>query len=292
MYRYALLGSIHERGKKMLQKYKGRILLTGLVALLFFLAACGNSGGTPPAQTLQQSVTAMSQLKSVHFDMQSTLNMQFPSNNNGNSGGISLNVTGHGDAAAPNQVSATFLMGQNPLLSVVSTGGKVYVQVKNGQWYVTDKSKVPDNVQQFISQHLGDITKAISNAKLTDHGQETVNGESLDHITVALDAQTLQSLSSQLNGMLPTNMQSNQNAITQATLDLWIDQSTSYVHQAKLAIAANVDTSKWPPVNFNGQNIKFPAAVVPTALNAQVNFSKFNQPVTIQAPSGAIPFPQ
>jgi hypothetical protein len=284
----------------MLQRYKGHILLTVLVALLFLLSACGTSAlannTASPQQTLQNSAKAMSQLKSVHFDLQATLNLQSASTTNGGASGISFNVTGHGDAATSDQVDMDLLLGQNPLLSVVSTAGKVYVQSQGGTWYVVNQSKVTAGVQKFFSQEglskqLGQITSELKNAELIDHGPEVLNGETLDHITATLDAQTLQTLSSQLNGLLPAKQQSSQNVFNQATLDLWIDQSTWYVHQAELNLAVHVDLSKLPALNFNGQNMSLPAEVLPVSLKAQFNFSKFNQPVTIQAPSDASPLP-
>ena len=276
----------------MLKKYKGHVWLTGLVALLFLLTACGAGGSTPPAQTLQNSITAMRQLKSVHFDLQSTTNVQTTPQNNGNNPGVSFNVTGHGDAAAPNQVTLNLSMGQNPLLALISTGGKVYIQGSNGKWYVVDQSQIPDGFQKFFQQDLGQIEVDLEKAQLIDHGQEVVGGVALDHITATFDAATLQQISTQFNDLLPASMQSNQNALKQAALDLWIDQSTWYIHQAKLNVAASVDLSKLPKISVNGQTINLPAKVLPITLTAQVGFSKFNQPVNIQPPSGAVPFQQ
>lgn len=279
----------------MLQKYKRHILLTGLGALLLLLSACGTptlAGSVPPLQMLQNSASAMSQLKSVHFDLQAALNLQSTSS----SGGMAFNITGHGDAATPNQADVNLSLGQNPLLSLVSTGGKVYVADGNGTWYVTDQNQVDNGTEKIFSQNLatslGGILKDLQNAKLTDKGSEVLNGETLDHILVTLDSQTLQALSVQLNGLLPANNQSAQNQLNQATLDLWLDTSTWYVHQAVLNMTVHMDLSKLPELNFNGQNINLPATVLPVTLKAQLNFSKFNVPVSIHAPSGAVALPQ
>jgi hypothetical protein len=274
----------------MLQKYKGRIWLTILVSLLFLLASCGTASAPSPSQTLQNSIKAMSQLKFVHFDLQNTL--KFQTTDNTNASEASFNITGQGDAVAPDQVSVSLLQSQKPLVSVVRTGGKVYVREGNGKWYVTDQNKVPDNVQKFFSQNVGNIINAVEKAKLTDHGQEVLNGEKLDHITAALDPQTLQALSSQINGLLPKEQQSSQNMLKQATVDFWIDQSTEYIHQAQLNATASVDLSKMLQISVDGQKFSIPANVQLASLKSQVNFSKFNQPVTIQAPSGAVPLQQ
>ena len=70
-----------------LYKSKRQIFLVALVALLFLLTGCGTLGladsSTTPAQTLQKSATAMSQLKSVHFDLQGSLKIQSASSSTG-----------------------------------------------------------------------------------------------------------------------------------------------------------------------------------------------------------------
>ncbi len=279
-----------------MKKQKKYIFFTGLVALFFLLTACSvpgvTAGSSPtPAQTLQNSSVAMSKLNSVHFDLQqATLNVKA----NSGTTGITYSVAGNGDAAAPDQVSVTFTSEQRPLFALVSKGQKVYVQLTGGTWYSLDKNELKDSTQNFFSQslatRLAQIMAILQNAKLTDHGQESVNGASLDHITATLDTQTLQTLGSQLNGMLPANIQSGQNQVQQATLDLWIDQSTWYVHQAKLDIVVQVDASKLSALT--GQQPSNSSSTLPVELKARVNFSKFNQPVTIQAPSSAVPFPQ
>lgn len=284
----------------MLQKYKRPMWLAGLVALLFILVGCGSFGQatgstTPtPTQTLQNSASAMSKLKSVHFDLQAVLDLQSTSaSSNGAANGLTFNITGHGDTATPDQVSTNLFLGQQALLNVISVGGKVYFQGQNGKWYAVDQSKVSDGVQkifsQDLSQQLGVIMAQLQNAKLTDHGPEVLNGQTLDHITATLDAATLQSLTTQINGLLPADQQSAQNELSQATLDLWIDQSTWYVHQAALNITARADLSKVPTLNYNGQKIDLPSTIVPINVKAQLNFSKFGEPVNIQAPPQAEP---
>ncbi|MGH2506427.1 MAG: hypothetical protein ACRDHZ_03275, partial [Ktedonobacteraceae bacterium] len=100
-----------------------------------------------------------------------------------------------------------------------------------------------------------------------------------------LDGQTLQDLSGQFNGVLSTGMPNVQNQLQQATLDVWIDQSTWYVHQAQLDLVAKVQTP------LNGQQGQVSTAAQPFELKLQLNFSKWNEPVDIQAPANAVAFP-
>lgn len=274
----------------MLRTYKNHILSVGLIVLLFLLAGCSMPGigsSSSPSQTLANSATAMSKLKSVHFDLQTTLTVQSSNSTNG----ITFNVGGHGDAATPDRVSISLASGQEPLLGLISSGPKIYVQIKQGTWYSVNKDSIKDAEQNFFSQslaaRLGQIMTLVQNAKLTDQGQETVNGESLDHITATLDQQTLKSLSSELNGLAPSQDQSALNQIKQAVLDVWIDPSTLYVHQAKLDVVTQVDSSGLK--HFTGQQPDSSTAVLPIELKAQVNFSKFNQAVNIQPPANSIP---
>ncbi len=277
----------------MVQFCKKYISLGGLLALLLLLAACsvpGLGATSTPSQTLQNSAAAMAKLNSVHVDLQTTLNARA----NNASGGVTFSLTGHGDAALPSDASINLALGQNPLLAVISKGSKVYVQTGNGVWYWLDKNTIKNAAQNFFSQslatRLGQIMTVVENANLTDHGQESLNGTSLDHITATLDQQTLQTLNTQLAGLLPQGVQTGQSQITAASLDLWIDQSTGYVHQAILNVTTQVDMTALKP--FMGQSNSGITGVVPVTVKAQVNFSKFNQPVNIQAPANSVPFPQ
>jgi len=276
-----------------MQTYKKYGYLTGLlVALFFVLTACAAPGlaGSPPtpAQTLQKSAQAMSKLKTVHFALsQTTLTVQSGSST---TNGISFNVSGQGDVASPDGVSLSLALGQNPLISVVSLNGTAYVQVMGGTWYSTSTSQLKDSLQKLLAQNptkgVGQVMTILQNAKLTDHGQVSLDGTSLDHITATLDQQTLQELNTQLGGLLPANEQGTQNSITQATMDFWIDQSTGYVHQLTLDITAQVDggaLQQYTHLNLGK------AAPLTVELKSQINFSKFNQPVTIYAPAKSVP---
>jgi outer membrane lipoprotein-sorting protein len=277
----------------MVQKHTKKIVLTGLLALLFVLSACGTAskaGSPSPSQTLQNSATAMSKLNEVHVDLQSTVNVQ---SSGSSTNGITFNVTGQADAASPNQFSLHLNLAQNPLFAIISTGNAVYLQKGNQQWYSIDSSKLSDGSQKSLSQGLpasmGQVLTILQNATLTDKGLATVNGQQLDHITATLDPNSLQMLTTQLNGMLPPDQQNEQNQLKQGTMDLWIDPATSYIHQAKLNATAQVDLNSLSSIT--GQHTGG-SQVVPVVLNAQLNFSKFNQPVSIQAPSNSVPYPQ
>lgn len=276
----------------MIQWCKKYRSLAGLLALLVVLAACSVPalGGVSPSptQTLQNSAAALAKLNSVHADLQTTLTAQSANSR----GGMTFSLTGRSDAVRPDDASVNLSLGQRPLLAVISKGPRVYVQGRNHVWYWLDKNTLKDAAQNFFSQslatRLGQIMSVVENASLTDHGQENLNGVSLDHITAVLDQQTLQTLNTQLGGLLPQGVQPGQSRITAASLDLWIDQSTWYVHQAILNVATQIDMTVLQPY------LGHPSVtgVVPVTVKARVNLSNFNQPVNIQAPANAVPFPQ
>lgn len=277
-----------ERMLKPMRTSKQYIFPTMLVTLLFLLAGCGMPGvtaGAPStAQMIQNSVGAMSKLKSAHVDFQANVNLASnTSSTSTNSGSMTFNVTGHSDVAGPNQVSVDLQLGSVPVLSLVSNGQKIYIRGKNGTWYFLEKGQLKDGAQNFFSQSLtqrmGQILGLLQNAKLIDHGQEALNGQTLEHITATFDQQTLQQLSTQLNGLLSANVQSQ---LQKATLDLWIDQSTWYIHQAQLDVVAQAQ------VSLKGKS----TSVSPADVKLQFNFSKFNAPVNIQVPANAVPLPQ
>lgn len=78
-----------------------KALLCGLLAFVFILAACGDEGPVPAAQELlQQSQTAMTQVKSYHFNL--------ATENPGQSTGGMLTVKdADGDIEVPNKLKAT-----------------------------------------------------------------------------------------------------------------------------------------------------------------------------------------
>lgn len=273
------------------QRYVPTVIL---VILLLLLTSCSApslaSSSLSPAQMLQKSINAMSHLQSAHLDLQTDVSL--PSDSlmmNATINTSALRVTGHGDVANPDKVSLDLFMGNTPLVAVRSLGSKVYIQEKNGKWFFLEKSQIKDKEQSFfaqsMTQHLGQIMAVLQNAKLTDDGQETLNGQSLEHITATLDGQALQALSTQFNGFLAAHMPQAQNQLQQATLDLWLDQSTWYVHQAQLDLVAQVRTPLAGSHNTNS------AITEQVDLKVLLNLSKLNQPVTIQTPANAVALP-
>src|SRR3984893_5407790 len=229
-----------------------------MVAVLFLLSACGGSSVTA-GQLLTNSANAMKQIKSLHMDMTATVNMTvsglpssssttFPGNTN-----TTLNTSG--DEVLPDQTSLKLSssgVGKFAFAEIVK-GNQLYIQNAQGQWYVIDKSKLngaTNSVNNLLSNASApDFSKLLNmlqkDVTVADHGDETLNGASLRHITITLDKNGLLKLienTDQFKGLPATSQQSINQILNSsvsnfnASLDFWFDESTSYIHRMELKL--------------------------------------------------------
>lgn len=281
------------------------LLLTAL-----FASACSSTVTTPssgssltPLQVLQKSADAMKQLKSSHVEIQNTSTVQTagatsvtptttgtPAANN-----ITVKLTGSGDEALPDSEQIKLTINQGTTLSEILQGQKVYVQNAQGKWYVLDKSSLQGAVGNTFSGFNIDqntLIGLIQHAKITDHGAQQLNGQSLRHITADLDKAALAQLlkdNPQLSGGIS---QQNIDAVLSKTksfkssVDVWIDETQFYVHRTEFKLSLDLDTS-----SISGTPTV--AGTVPTSVTSNqdsiIDLSKFNVPVTITPPTNAIP---
>lgn len=299
-----------------------RFLLVSIamVSVLVLLSACspatsGSSGSSLTVlQLLQNSSSAMSKLSSAHIDLKVNGSGQAVTNNTTATptatsstptvNQVSFNLTGTGDEALPSGEAMQFTVSQtatnttNHLAQIVQ-GDKVYIQNSKGQWYVLDKSVLKGYVDNpFSGIQSPDLTELIGlleHTQITDNGVQSLNGQSLRHITIALDKTALKQFLSNNQQLIDLLGQQNLNAIIDNTktfsssVDLWIDETTYYVHRTELKFNLSADTSSL------GQYVTpvTSAALVPsnvtTNLDSIVDLSKFNAPVTITPPANAIP---
>ncbi|MHB8597791.1 MAG: hypothetical protein ACYDER_13375 [Ktedonobacteraceae bacterium] len=275
-----------------------------LVLLALFISACsstgtsGSSSNLTALQVLQNSATAMQKLKSSHIDFSLTGSANAsatatPTSSTSPSS-ASFSVKGNGDEALPSQESLHITTMQGTNLAEIVLGSKVYIQNTKGQWYVLDKSSLQGMTGNPFSgidiSNINDIIALAQHAQITDHGDQNLNGQSLRHITIALDKQGLQQLLTQ-NGQLASVIgQQAVNTIingTQgfnSTLDIWIDETQFYVHRTELKL--NVSANLSAATATTGGNVP---ANVSTTIDSIVDLSKFNETVNITAPANAIP---
>ncbi len=287
--------------------YKVRYIPLVLLPVLLLISACSPSLGTGNSsltvlQVLQNSAKAMKDLKSAHIETKTTGTLQTLGTPT-TASSLMFKVSGSGDEALPNeeQLQVTVSQGKNSSpanLAEIVQGDKVYVQNTKGQWYVLNKSEL----EGFTGNPFSGINGLDPNAllgllqdtQITDHGDELLNGESLRHISVALDKAGFKKILDSdpqlgnLFGQQNIEIILNSTKLFASSLDLWIDETNFYVHRTEFKInvdenISSLSRSLTPVVTF-----PLPAGVI-TSFDSTLDLSKFNDPVTITPPTGAIP---
>lgn len=303
----------------MRHKHSTLLLCISLGALLLLFSACsgsiGTGGGSTPApsnltvlQVLQNSQKAMSKLKSAHVSLQTKGSGQSAGTTTSSAGTpttVSYSVTGSGDEALPNQEEMHLTTTQSVTsttnaITEIFSGNQVYVQ-SGGQWYVLNSSqvgKVGNPFAGFGSPNMTELLGLLVHTQITDHGDQSLNGVTLRHITLKLDKYALQQLLDSDQQLVNMLGQQNINAIinnaktVNATLDLWIDEQQFYVHRTELKLnlnvnAASLSQSVTPTVNPTIKGL-IPANVL-SNLDSIVDLSNFNETVSITPPASATP---
>lgn len=276
-----------------------------MVAIVLSITACsqtvtgpttGGGNSLTPLQVLQKSADAMQQLKSSHIDLQSNTSLQTtdtatPSVGQGTPtpSNVTINITGTGDQALPDQEQLTLNVGQAAKVAEIVQNDKIYVQNPQGQWFVLNKSDFQGSIANPFSGvdlDQNSLLGLIQNTKITDHGDENLNGQSLRHITADLDKTALRQMldnNPELRGILgQQNLDAMMNNLKsfKSSIDVWIDETQFYVHRTelKLNLVANTSTSEGAA-----------PSTATTNLDTIIDLSKFNQPVTITPPANATP---
>ncbi|WP_052890692.1 DUF6612 family protein [Thermogemmatispora carboxidivorans] len=294
-------------------------LLAVLLGLTLLLSACGtasssNSGVTKSTltagQVLQKAVTSMQHLKTAHFDFSLTENFQMQSQGTATPtsqssampNNLTLSMQGSSDEAFPGEASAQIKvsvpgLGTNQQLNEIIKDGKVYIQNKQGQWYVLEQSSLT-GTSSFLgainSDQYSRLLALAQKAQLTDHGDQSLHGQNLRHISVTFGKDALKDLLNSFeqlpSGLSQSDLQQIEQATTlqQANLELWIDEQSFYVHELGLNMKMDLDLNKLvqatPTTSSSGLS-----GVFAIQTNATVDYSKFNQPVSINAPANATP---
>ena len=279
-----------------------------MVAILLLVSACGGSSVTA-GQLLTNSANAMKQIKSLHLDMTATVNLTvsglpsssattFPGNTN-------ITLKASGDEVMPDQTSLKLTSsgaGKFAFAEIVK-GNQLYIQNAQGQWYVIDKSKLDsttNSVNSLVSNASApDFSKLLTilqkDVTVADHGDETLNGASLRHITVTLDKNGLLKLIDNTDQFkkLPVTSQQSINTMLNsvsnfnASLDFWFDEATSYIHRFELKLNTALDLSKFSSPT-TGSTTGTPSGFSLKA-DIVVDLSKFNDSsIKITAPANAI----
>ena len=303
------------------------LLLVALVTILLLISACSPTGGSGGSnltvlQLLQNSSKAMSQLKSTHIDLKAngsgqaintnatstpTTGTSTPTTTTTAVNNVTFNLIGSGDEALPNVEVMQFDVSQNGATTTPTTshleqivqGDKVYIKNTKGQWYVLDKSALKGYVDNpFSGVKSPDLTELIGlleHTQITDNGIQSLNGQNLRHITIAMDKEALKQFLSNNQQLIDILGQQNLNAVIDntktfsSTVDLWIDEATAYVHRTELKFNLGVNTGTLSQSITPTVTTVIVPANVTTKFDSIVDLSKFNESVTVTTPTGAIP---
>ncbi len=298
---------------------KQRFFVSSVLALLIAMLvnACNISTAHPSQsnltviQVLQNSSQAMQKLKTFQFTLAlngqiqgsaaasstSTSASASPTATSSIPGSITFDVRGTGQQSLQSGEQAmTLTLNQSTHLAEVVTGHKIYVQNPRGRWYVIDPNRFAAGVSNPLAGlqlNTTTLLELVQHSQLSDHGDESLNGQSLRHITAVLDRAGLQALlkdDTQLSTLVGAQ---NIDAIVaharsfQASLDLWIDETQFYLHRVQLKLSLNADTSGLVTPSVGMITLQLPPTLQAT-LNNTVDLSKFNEPVSISAPASAI----
>ncbi len=302
---------------KVRYRWCGSIALGMMILLL--LSACGggnsststgstNTGTTQNTSTksaqqvIESSITAMKLLKTTHFEM-TTIN--HVSSTSSSQPATTTNLKNTGDLIFPDQLSMQLNISQasaNPgmKLAEIETGQKVYIQNTKGKWFVLDNAAAEAGANPLAGANVSSYNNLLAlaaKAKLTDNGNTTMNGVTLRHITAAFSDDSLHDLltaTGQLNALPAQERAKMEQALKNAKLQnpelhLWIDETTSYVHQMELKFIMSVNNGA-TATQAAGKTSS--ASSTPTTSSTSVDtiidYSKFNEPVKIVAPTSAV----
>ncbi len=279
-----------------------KYIIVAVLALSLLLSACGingngSSSSTSAGQLLQNSLNAMKQLNAVHVDMTFSGGVNTGASTS-TAKPITIKLTGNGDTVKPDKASIHLSMGQGFNLSEITIGKQVYIQNTKGQWYVLDASKMSGSASNpFASLNASSYNNLLAiaqKATITDHGDQNLNGQSLRHITITFGKDALKDLlnaTGETSKLTASQQQSlakalNNIKLTNSSLDVWIDEATNYVHQMELKFTMSVNPSSMLTPTTSTSSIP---SNISTSIDTTIDYSKFNESITILAPPNAIP---
>lgn len=282
------------------------ILFFSMIVFALFVSACtsittntGTKSTLTAAQIIQKSAVAMKNLKSSHIETKSTLKaasattgaQASKTSSTPTAIGGSVTETGSGDQQGNDQkLNVTTTVDQQQIkIAEVVKGNNVYIQNAQGKWYVLNASQVSGQYSSMfsgVSVDQNSLLGVLQDIKLVDHNDVTLNGATVRHLTASLDKNALTQLLNQDTqlknslGQQTIDEVISSAKVFSAVVDVWIDEKTFYVNQTEFKLNIVVDPSKVS---------KSAPSVGTTSVDSTINLSKFNDPVTITAPSGATP---
>lgn len=205
-------------------------------------------------------------------------------------GGEPITLQGGGDEIVPGQQQIHFAR-MNPgspgfHASEIMQKAQVYFQALTGKWYVISKPTLQaQSYPMFTDTGLVQANRlldvALAHGQLIDDGYDTVANQKLHHIAVTIDKSAWQSLFA-ADAQNMSAYQSMKNKVSQLSgnIEFWIDESTFYIHSFLL-------TFGYDATCYNNDGTLLGTYHLDQRLT--MDFSKFNQPITITPPTQATP---
>src|SRR5262249_23325885 len=132
------------------------------------------------------------------------------------------------------------------------------------------------------------LLPSVQETNITDRGMEEQNGQNLRHITVTLGNSAFNALSEL--GVVNSIRDTQGNELVKlenATLNLWIDEATSYIHHLTFTTGTSLDLISRLPRPRSSESPT--SAQLDRAQDLTIDFSQFNQITSIPTPANAIP---
>ncbi len=298
------------------------LLFLPMMSFVLFLAACGinstTTGGSSqssltPLQVLQKSENAMKGVKAYHLTLNTTIDTKSSGTTSGTgtstpvatgtpttpSGNAHITATGSGDVQSAGNEKlnlTTNLAGQSSNTSEIIAGDKLYIQSPTDQkWYYVDKNTAGGAsglTGSGFTLDQNSLLGILQDAKVTDHGTQSLNGQNLRHLTATLDKAGFEKLLAQnpqlknSYGQLINEFANNTQTFT-TTIDAWIDEKQFYVHRMELSMNIVANTKA---VQGSSQQSGTPSNIS-LKLDSITDLSNFNESVTITPPANATPLP-
>lgn len=149
----------------------------------------------------------MKQLKAVHVDLHGTTGVTTTGGTATTQGtNMNINMSGNGDEVLPDDASMHLTTSMNLGATTISfnvaeiiKGKQLYMQNQKGKWYQLDSSALSANgsMNPFAGTNLSNYTQLLDiaqKAKITDHGNQSLGGQSLRHISVLFGKDALKDL--------------------------------------------------------------------------------------------------
>lgn len=248
-------------------------------------------GSAAPAAAQPAGPPDLNWFNSAHFDFTITVAV------GQGAAGQSLTLNGSGDLLIDPATQAVRMQRQlsasGQTIEIRRIGERTYVRIgANGQWRERDPAD-PANRSLLDMTPVQQRTIMTQIASYRQIGPETVDGMPAIHWALEIDPQRLAAYVAANPGAVAMALQSQTGAMnpqvmrdylsrTRLVGDVWVDPATRYLRKYTF----RMDLPAYQAPSQGGAARSVP----PIRVEVTTTFARYNQPVTIDAPTGAIPF--